>query len=101
MLGRLSALRSLALKGAWRCLAKHADVGLGCPNLRSLDLSGLSTDFFDEHECPFFVLLLRHKRHQLQAISLNGCYMHPSLLAEISQVQYTLNNSLRTTLQPS
>lgn len=74
------------LKGAWRCLAKHADVGLGCPALRRLDISGLSTDFFDEHECPFFVALLRHKRALLQAVSLNGCYIHPSLLVEVSKV---------------
>ncbi|KAK3915710.1 F-box/LRR-repeat protein 2 [Frankliniella fusca] len=85
--GALRALRTLVLKGAWRCLSTHADVGAGCPALRELDISGLSTDFFDEHECPFFVLLLRHKRRHLEAIRLNGCYMHPSLLMEVSQLQ--------------
>ena len=86
-MGQLNALQSLVLKGAWRCLAAHADVGLGCPALRRLDISGLSTDFFDEHECPFFVNLLRHKRTLLQAVSLNGCYIHPSLLNEVSRLR--------------
>ncbi|KAE8746575.1 hypothetical protein FOCC_FOCC006689 [Frankliniella occidentalis] len=92
VVGSLRALRTLVLKGAWRCLLKHADVGLGCPSLRELDISGLSTDFFDDGDCFFFVLLLRHKRRHLQAVRLNGCYMPPCLLTEVAQVKHIYKN---------
>lgn len=87
VIGELRALRSLVLKGAWRCHSRHADVGLGCPALRSLDIGGLGTDFVDEHECPFFVMLLHHKRHQLEHIRLNGRYLPPHLLAEVAALR--------------